>query len=83
MIHDECNKMLLLLRVYAHNKHFPQNISFFHNFMSNFSKLSNQKTNIHVNFANVWWVAFSIPSGSFSLVKYPVYCFPVIGICSY
>jgi hypothetical protein len=27
----------------------------------------NQQTNIHVNFANVLWVAFSIPSGSLSL----------------
>jgi hypothetical protein len=27
------------------------------------------KNNIHVNFANVSWVAFSIPSGSLSLVK--------------
>jgi hypothetical protein len=33
------------------------------------------KTNmyIHFKFANVLWVAFSIPSGSLSLVKYPVY----------
>jgi hypothetical protein len=31
-----------------------------------------QKRNIHVNFANVLWVAFSIPSGSLSHVKYPV-----------
>jgi hypothetical protein len=28
----------------------------------------NQKTNVHVSFANVLWVAFSIPSGSLSLV---------------
>jgi hypothetical protein len=28
--------------------------------------------NIQVNFANVLWVAFLIPSGSLSLVKYPV-----------
>jgi hypothetical protein len=27
----------------------------------------NQKTNIHVNFGNVLWVEFSIPSGSLSL----------------
>jgi hypothetical protein len=35
----------------------------------------NQKTNVHINFGNVLWVAFSIPSGSLSvlsLVKYPV-----------
>jgi hypothetical protein len=34
----------------------------------------NQKANIQVNFVNVLWVAFSIPSGSLSLVKheYPV-----------
>jgi hypothetical protein len=32
--------------------------------------------NIQVNFANVLWVAFLIPSGSLSLVKYPVlYCY--------
>jgi hypothetical protein len=29
--------------------------------------------NIYGNFGNVLWVAFSIPSGSLSLVKYPVY----------
>jgi hypothetical protein len=29
-------------------------------------------TNIHVNFGNVLGVAFSIPSGSLSLVKYSV-----------
>jgi hypothetical protein len=30
----------------------------------------------HVNFANILWVAFSIPSGSLlSLVKYPVHIF--------
>jgi hypothetical protein len=29
--------------------------------------------NIHVNFANVLWVAFSIPSGLLSLVKSAVY----------
>jgi hypothetical protein len=28
---------------------------------------------IQLCFANVLWVAFSIPSGSFSLVKYSVY----------
>jgi hypothetical protein len=28
---------------------------------------------IHVNCGNVLWVAFSISSGSLSLVKYPVY----------
>jgi hypothetical protein len=33
----------------------------------------NQKRNIHVNFANVLWVAFSIPSRLLSLVKYPVH----------
>jgi hypothetical protein len=49
-------------------------------FMSKFMKLHshvlcflNQKTKIHVNFANVLWVAFSVPSGSLSFVKYPVY----------
>jgi hypothetical protein len=31
------------------------------------------KNNVHVNFGNVLWVAFSIPSGPLSLVKYPVY----------
>jgi hypothetical protein len=31
-----------------------------------------RKTNIHVNFGNVLWVAFCILSGSISLVKYPV-----------
>jgi hypothetical protein len=35
------------------------------------------KNNIHVYFGNVLWVAFSIPSGPLSLVKYPVY--PVYG----
>jgi hypothetical protein len=33
----------------------------------------NQKTIFHVNFVNVLWVAFSIPSDSLSLLKYPVY----------
>jgi hypothetical protein len=28
---------------------------------------------VHVNLANVLWVAFLIPSGSLSLVKYSVY----------
>jgi hypothetical protein len=48
-------------------------------FMSKFTNLHyvlcflNQKTKIHVNFANVLWVAFSSPSGSLSLVKYPAY----------
>jgi hypothetical protein len=56
--------------------------------MSKFTKLHsflNQTTNIHVNFANVLWVAFSIPSDSLSLVKYPVlllfsylFCFPFL-----
>jgi hypothetical protein len=33
-IYGECNKNLLLpLRVYADNKHFPKNSSFFHNFI--------------------------------------------------
>jgi hypothetical protein len=31
-----------------------------------------EKTNIYVNFANVLWVAFSVPSGSLSFVKYLV-----------
>jgi hypothetical protein len=31
------------------------------------------KTNIHVYFGNVLGVAFLIPSGSLSLLKYPVY----------
>jgi hypothetical protein len=31
-----------------------------------------KKVNIHVNFANVLWVEFSIPSGSLSLEKYLV-----------
>jgi hypothetical protein len=31
------------------------------------------KNNVHVNFGNVLWVAFSISSGPLSLVKYPVY----------
>jgi hypothetical protein len=35
----------------------------------------NQKTEIYVNSANVLWVAFSIPSGSLSLVKNPVYVY--------
>jgi hypothetical protein len=30
-------------------------------------------SNSHVNFGNVLWVAFSIPPGSLSLVKYLVY----------
>jgi hypothetical protein len=29
----------------------------------------NQKTNVHINFGNVLWVAFSIPSGSLSLIS--------------
>jgi hypothetical protein len=34
----------------------------------------NQKTNVHVNFRNILlWVAFSIPLGSLSLLKYPAY----------
>jgi hypothetical protein len=28
------------------------------------------KTDIHVNFANVLWVAFLLPTGSLSLVKF-------------
>jgi hypothetical protein len=32
----------------------------------------NKKTNIHVNFVNVLWVAFSILSDSLSLLKYHV-----------
>jgi hypothetical protein len=42
----------------------------------------NQKTNIYVNFANVLCVAFSIPSGSLPLVKYPVFhiCLVIVSL---
>jgi hypothetical protein len=64
----------------------PKNLSFFHISFNQAngvyvkiyelalcSMFLNQKTKIHVNFANVLWVAFSSPSGSLSLVKYPAY----------
>jgi hypothetical protein len=72
-------KMLLPLRVYADNKYFPKNSSFltisFNQANDVYVKIYetaqltvlgflNQKTNIHVNFGNVLWVAFPIPSGS-------------------
>jgi hypothetical protein len=82
-------KMLLSLRIYASSKHFPKNLRFstvsFNQANDVYVKIYetaqlrfcflNQKRKIHVNFANVLWVAFSIPSGSSSLAKYPVYIF--------
>jgi hypothetical protein len=55
LINRESNKNASAWRLYADNKHFPKTLRFV--------------TNIHVSFANVLWVAFSIPSGSLSLVK--------------
>jgi hypothetical protein len=57
-------KMLLPLRVYADHKHFPESSSFF---TISFNEATKQ---IHVNFGNVLWVAFSSPSGLLSPVKY-------------
>jgi hypothetical protein len=74
-------KKLLPLLIYADINIFLKTLRFFtisFDVMSKFTKLHsylflcflNQKTNFHFKFANVLWVAFSIPSGSLILVKF-------------
>jgi hypothetical protein len=69
-------KMLLESRIYADNKRFSKNSSFFHNSITMCCFL-NQKTNIHVNFGKVPIVGYIFNSvgliKSSSLVKYPGY----------
>jgi hypothetical protein len=66
-------KIPLPLRVCADNRHFPENFVFSQFHLNKRIWRLCQKTNIHVSVASVLlWVAFSVPSGSLSLVKYPV-----------
>jgi hypothetical protein len=80
LINGECNKnafaVARLCRRYLYI--FPKTLCFFtisFNLVNDlYIKIyeTAQLTMFYVNFGNVLWVAFSIPSGSLSLVKYPV-----------